>query len=153
MGHLGSRLLTAGSNASLGDAAVAARHVHIVPTNYAERMTVGRALPLLALCVLTAGLLAAITTALDRLGAYTNAGTVGYYTLPLVAIAAGVGGLVARAPATRAAWLVAGAAAVVGWILIWLTQTEVNGLTPPFGVTPDYAAHERQLPARYVDRR
>src|SRR4051794_32890594 len=69
--------------------------------------------------------------------------------LPLVGIAAGVGGLVARAPATRAAWLLAGAAAAAVWVAISLTQTEVNGLAPPFPcrrILPTRAAPRVRLP-------
>ena len=92
-------------------------------------MASGRALSLiLALIVTAAALLAATTTWLDRLGAYTGAGTVGYYTLPLLGIAAGAGTFVARSPSARAASLVAGAAAIVGWYVLLITQTDVNGL-------------------------
>jgi hypothetical protein len=65
-------------------------------------MTGGRALELiLALVVIATASFATITTWLDRLGAYTGAGTVGYYALPLLGIAGGAGALLARSRSAR----------------------------------------------------
>jgi hypothetical protein len=80
----------------------------------------------LALVVIASGVFATSTTWLDRLGAYTGAGTLGYYALPLVGIAGGAGALLTRSRSARAASLVAGATAIVGWYVLLMTQTDVN---------------------------
>jgi len=88
-----------------------------------------RALGLIsALVVIATAVLASITTWLDWLGAYTVAGTVGYYALPLLGIAGGAGAFVARSRSARSASLVAGAVAIAIWYVLLITQTEVNGL-------------------------
>jgi len=79
-----------------------------------------------ALVVIAAGLLATTVTWIDRTGAYTGAGTVGYYALPLAGLAGGVGALVARLPARRSFYLLVGVMSLIGWYVLLVTQTEVN---------------------------
>jgi hypothetical protein len=91
-------------------------------------MAVRRSLRLLsALVVMAASAFAALGSWIDRLGGYTAAGTVGYYALPLLGIAGGVGAVVGHSPAARGVSLAVGAAATAGWFVLLLTQTAVNG--------------------------